>query len=148
MRRFDSFLDHMNYENTKSKGNIAEVEAIRFFLKKGYSVSVPFGDNAPYDLIIESASKLYRVQVRHSTWKNNVLLLSVRASSGGKSKRLDLNRIDVFAVWDGSELFIVPTSFIGNRSTAFCMRREQPMNGQQDGINMAYEFREAVRFLP
>lgn len=39
--------------NTKDKGNIGEAVILAEFMKKGIPVSIPFGDNARYDLIAE-----------------------------------------------------------------------------------------------
>ena len=47
--------------NTKDKGNIGEAVILAEFMKKGISVSIPFGDNARYDLIAEFNGKLNKI---------------------------------------------------------------------------------------
>ena len=47
--------------NTKQIGDISEVTVLAELIKRGYTASVPFGDNDPYDLIVDIGSELYRV---------------------------------------------------------------------------------------
>ena len=51
--------------NSKDKGNIGEAIMLAEFIKRGIQVSIPFGDNARYDLIIDLNGKLYKVQVKY-----------------------------------------------------------------------------------
>lgn len=47
--------------NTKTKGNIGEAVVLSEFVKRGTQVSIPFGDNARYDLIAEFNGKLNKI---------------------------------------------------------------------------------------
>ena len=47
--------------NTKTKGNIGEAIILAEFVKRGIQVSIPFGDNARYDLIAEFNGKLNKI---------------------------------------------------------------------------------------
>ena len=137
------------YQNTKAKGNSAELEVLCFFNRKGYVVSLPFGDNAPYDLILESPSaKVYRVQVRWSSWKGDVLMVNLQRSSQGRSYPLDLTRIDTFVAWDGTKLYIVPVQKLAHCKAGFSLRRSETKNGQSKGINLASDFFEALHLVP
>ena len=51
--------------NSKEKGNIGEGLALAEFAKRGIQVSIPFGDNARYDLIAEFNGKLNKIQVKY-----------------------------------------------------------------------------------
>jgi len=135
--------------NTKVKGNNAELEALTYFKKSGYSVALPFGDNDPYDLIIESPSgSVYRVQVRWVSWRKKVATLSLRATSQGRSRPLDFDRIDVFAAWDGERLFIIPTDHLGGSRATFSLRYELPKNGQTKRIHLAEDYQDALHLVP
>jgi hypothetical protein len=48
----------------KSTGEWAEVCFLARVLALGYRISKPYGDNAPYDFIVDSGSRLSRVQVK------------------------------------------------------------------------------------
>jgi hypothetical protein len=56
-------------ENTKHRGDESESKIIHEFVSDGYSVSIPFGDNDKYDLIVDSGENLYRIQCK-TAWKN------------------------------------------------------------------------------
>lgn len=138
-----------SYQNTKAKGNSAELEALCFFNRKGYVVSLPFGDNAPYDLVMESPTgKVYRVQIRWSSWKDDVLMVNLQRSSQGRSYPLDLSRIDAFAAWDGAKFYVVPVTELAHCKAGFSLRRAAAKNGQTAGINLASDFLEATHLVP
>ena len=139
----------MSYVNTKEKGDEAELALLIFLKRQGYAVSLPFGENAPYDLIAESpAGNLYRIQVRWTTWKKNVLALSLRMVSKNYHKTLDRSRIDAFGVWDGEKAYLVPVADTMSCGAVFSMRRTPPANGQSKGIRMAAQYAEAVSLIP
>lgn len=55
--------------NTKQKGSIAEQAVIIRFLKLGWHICKPLGDNQGYDLIVDVHGKLAKIQVK-SAWYN------------------------------------------------------------------------------
>jgi len=55
--------------NSKSVGDETEVAALHELVSHGYRVSVPFGDNDKYDLVVDDSGTLYRVQCK-TAWKN------------------------------------------------------------------------------
>lgn len=136
--------------DTKKVGNTAELEVLCWLAKHGYSVSLPFGDNSPYDIMAESLAtkKVYRIQVRSSTWKNGVLSLGLRSSSHGKARVLDMARIEAFIVWDGLKLYIVPTHAIASKRGAFSLRNTEPKNGQKQKINAAIDYESDTSYIP
>ncbi len=117
------------YTNTKVKGDQAQIETICFLKRNGYSVSIPFGENDPYDLIAESPSgNLYRVQVRWASWKNEVLKVSLRAISKNYVRTLDLSRIDAFVAYDGNDFYIVPKALFDGRAATVQFRKVAARN--------------------
>ena len=58
-----------NCKNTKIQGSIGLGQAIAYFVKVGYTVSIPLNDSQDYDLVIEIDGKLYKVQVKTTTVK-------------------------------------------------------------------------------
>jgi hypothetical protein len=137
------------YDNTKVKGDIAEMEALVFLSRGGYRVSIPFGENCPYDLVAESPSgKMYRVQVRWSTWHKDVLTVSLRATSKNYARTLDLSRIDVFLVFDGASAYVIPTDTLKHCKAYFSLRVSVPKNNQVKGVSWASSFKEALHLIP
>ena len=56
-------------ENSKDRGDETEAAVLRALLSSGYSVSIPFGDNDDYDLIVDDEGQLHRVQCK-TAWQN------------------------------------------------------------------------------
>lgn len=54
--------------NSKDTGDKTEAKILHRLIADGYSVSVPFGDNDKYDLIVDDEDELYRVQCK-TGWK-------------------------------------------------------------------------------
>jgi hypothetical protein len=138
----------MAYTNTKQKGDEAELAALIFFKQHQFSVSVPFGENTPYDLIVESPTgTLSRIQVRWCSWNKGTLRLSIRTISKNYCRTLDLSRIDAFLAWDGECAYIVPTVDLEGCTSNVTLRREPPKNNQSKGVRLAKDFLEAVHLL-
>lgn len=55
--------------NSKDIGDETESRALSELVAYGYSVSVPFGDNDKYDLVVDDGATLYRVQCK-TAWSN------------------------------------------------------------------------------
>jgi hypothetical protein len=137
------------YINTKTKGTQAEVEALCYFHRNGYFVSIPFGENAPYDLIVESPTKkCYRVQVRRSSWVGEVLPVSLRVISKNYARTIDFSRIDIFAIWDSEAFYIIPVQEVAGSTSSIHIRRIPARNGQKKRLHLAEDFREALRYCP
>jgi hypothetical protein len=52
----------MQKNHTNLKGNVSESAALNAFSKAGFIVSAPFGNGAPYDLIVDTGKRLLKVQ--------------------------------------------------------------------------------------
>ncbi|MFC7213584.1 group I intron-associated PD-(D/E)XK endonuclease [Saliphagus sp. GCM10025334] len=55
--------------NSKNVGDETEAAILAHLVARGLSVSIPFGDNDPYDLIIDAGEACHRVQCK-TAWKN------------------------------------------------------------------------------
>ncbi|WP_225935318.1 group I intron-associated PD-(D/E)XK endonuclease [Halobaculum magnesiiphilum] len=55
--------------NTKQVGDETEADALRTLISNGYNVSIPFGDNDAYDLVVDNGDRLFRVQCK-TAWQN------------------------------------------------------------------------------
>lgn len=54
--------------NSKAKGDTIESKVIHELVRRGYLVSIPFGDNSSYDLVVDDGGSLYRVQCK-TAWR-------------------------------------------------------------------------------
>ena len=88
---------------SKEKGNIGEVIALAEFVKRGVQVSIPYGDNARYDLIAEFNGKLNRIQVKYCNQlssNNSVICPCASSTNHTTNKHYSTyeNDIDYFSV--------------------------------------------------
>lgn len=125
--------------NTSKIGDIAEAQALAKFLSRGYSVSVPFGDNDRYDLILDKGDgKLLRVQVKAGRLRNGAIRFAL-ASNVYKAKSAHYHGdVDYFACVCEGEVYLVPITECGVRELA--LRIDPPKNNQKEKIRWAKHY--------
>jgi hypothetical protein len=78
----------------------------------GYTVSLPFGDNARYDMIVDDGENLHKIQVKSGVVRNGTIRFKVHRRSGVKRDRKSYtaDEVDYFAVYCGelNETLLVP----------------------------------------
>lgn len=57
--------------NTKKVGIVTEIETMLAFVRLGYPVLIPYGDNERYDYAVEVNGKFVRIQAKHSITTND-----------------------------------------------------------------------------
>lgn len=108
--------------NSKQKGNIGIGEAIAYFCKLGYTVSIPLNDSQDYDLIVDIDGFLNKVQVKYTTAKAPsgyyyVGLRSISGSTKEEYKTVADTDIDyLFILTQDNVKLLVPIIEITNRS--------------------------------
>ena len=88
--------------NTKDRGDETEARIIYEFVSNGYSVSLPFGDNDRYDLVLDDDGELYRIQCK-TAWRNKEETIRfnthTQTTRGGEYREETYyGEIDAFAV--------------------------------------------------
>lgn len=72
--------------NSKQKGILTETQCLAEFSKLGLTVSIPYGDSARYDFILDYNNKLYRIQCKTSNKiDDGVYTFSCRSTTGNTS---------------------------------------------------------------
>ena len=126
--------------NGKVKGIITENEVMTELTRLGIDVSIPRGDNAPYDLVADINGRLYKIQVKYPRFryggsflinctrnkriKNNVLVHELYADDD----------VDYFATYANGKCYMVPADEVG---TEFSFRFAD--DGRK-GANMATDY--------
>jgi hypothetical protein len=105
---------------TQRKGDIAVTQAIASFTREGNDVSLPITESAAYDLIVDTAFGLKRVQVKYTSGKL-VDLRNIHSNSKGYViKTVEDNAYDwLYVFWangDKDEEHLIPRC-LSNRST-------------------------------
>lgn len=99
---FYLWLDTLTDQNTKHRGDETESKIIHELVSDGYSVSIPFGDNDKYDLIVDNDETLYRIQCK-TAWKNKAETIrfnthSQTTADGTYHEETYYDEIDAFVV--------------------------------------------------
>lgn len=139
--------------DTKQKGNLTELHCLTYFVEQGLEVSIPYGENSRYDMILDYNGKLLRIQcktchIHQGDDQNPECILfatcSIRYNSGG-SKRVyyTKNEIDYFATYFNEMVYLVP---VEECSAEKKLRFVVPKNGQRTGISFANDY-EALKVL-
>lgn len=134
----------MQKRNTKRVGDISEIAAIYAFGKNGYRVSIPFGENNRYDLIVETPKgSLARVQVKTGRLRDGAILFSCYSSHihrGGALRRY-VGEIDLFAVYcpQTDAVYIVPIEDVDEVHQC-SLRVAMARNGQTSRVRSASHY--------
>ena len=118
---------------------------------RGLSVSVPFGDNDRYDLVVDDEKRLYRVQCKTGSWVNGSVRFNLYTSTVGEEGRVDSDytpeEIDVYAVYseDTDQVYWVPIGDTGNGEMRLRVEDPHP-KAPKSKINWASEYTIAKRF--
>jgi hypothetical protein len=112
-------------------------------VKKGYLISIPFGENQRYDLLADDGDRILRVQVKTGRLRGDVIAYSCSSSHthrGGTHARPYFGQADIIAVYcpQNGKVYLVPEEeFVASRAH---LRLTAPVNNQRRGIRWASRF--------
>jgi hypothetical protein len=145
----DDLLDSLfDVVHTKQLGDLAEVTVMGAFLRLGFQVAIPWGENTRYDLIVDTGDRLLRVQCKTASlcgWNGDRSCLrfhgySHRFEAGKFQGREDYRgAADIFAAYspDTGQVYVLAVDEVPK--TDVWLRMTPAKNGQQNGIRMASE---------
>jgi hypothetical protein len=132
----------------KQKGDLAELMIAADLRRRGYRISIPFGEDCDYDLVVERRGKLERVQVKHATSDGAAIIVRCRSHSltNGRiraTKHYTVETVDWIAVWESVSRtpYYVPSSVFDGFSE-LRLRLTPARNNQRVGVRDAAEFLE------
>ena len=101
--------------NKKQRGELAEAEFLARAFRLGFIVSRPWGDSAPYDLIVQPCQRLYRIQVK-SAWKRVCNRYTIH-SSGHNHRRYFARDFEFMAAYVApyDAWYIIPKKAVAGR---------------------------------
>lgn len=129
--------------NTKRVGDISELRVMHDLVRAGYLVSIPFGEDHRYDIVIEKDGVLSRVQVKTGRLRKGVVIFncsSSHAHRGGPSYRMYTDEIDFFGVYcpQLDSTYLIP---IAEVPVSLGMLRVEPAkNGQWRKLRWAERY--------
>lgn len=108
---------------SKDKGDLAVANAIQYFMSNGYEVCLPIGDKRPYDLVVEIAGTLHRVQVKFAGYyasarqhKAALRITGGNRSSNTAKKYTDTDFDTLFIYTASGRKFVIPWSKVKSRN--------------------------------
>lgn len=132
--------------NSKTKGNIGEAITLAEFTKRGIQVSIPFGDNARYDLIADFHDKLNKIQVKYCNQKiiNGSISCPCASSTNhttNKNYHTYENDIDyfVFYIAEWNVTTIISIKEIGSKKS-ICFRKDLPKSKNGNEIHLISDY--------
>ena len=127
---------------TDQKGNIAEAAIALAAIELGLDVYRPVGEGGRYDLILDAAGRLIRVQCKWAAREGDIVVLrcySARRSAAGFLKRTySRSEIDAFAAYcaDLGSCYFLPIELFDGRSY-ISLHLKPTRNNQRTGVNWA-----------
>src|ERR1017187_5499053 len=96
----------------KRRGEMAEAAFLHKASTLGFGVSKPWGDSEPYDLIVDSGSGLWRVQVKSSYRSNKYGGYMICAHGNRRKTSYSLKEIDALVAYIVPEdlWYVLPVS--------------------------------------
>lgn len=136
---------------TKQVGIIGEEVLALEFLKNGYIVSKPIGDNAPYDLIVDKDGELRRIQVKttEKVMDDGTMEFHTNITNPFKKtyRKYTKEEVDYFGLYclENNYVGLLPFSDYTTKVTK--IRIIPPKNNQKQKVKMAndYCFSEQIK---
>ena len=136
--------------NTKQKGNATEAYCLAEFISRGINVSIPYGDSARYDFIIDINNQLYRILCKTATEEQEgVYKFSCRScktrASGNSQRSYTKEEIDFFCTYINNKCYLIPISETCSHSKT--LRFIPAGNGQKVTYADEYELDKQIKKL-
>lgn len=138
---------------TKQKGNIGEAIVLAEFVKRGIQCSLPFGDNARYDLIAEFNNKLNKIQIKYCGQISNCNSFICPCASStnhttNKHYTTYKNDVDYIACYivPLDKVILIPIKDVGSQKSIM-IRLTPTLSGQSKGTHNIcnYEFDNVIK---
>lgn len=124
--------------DTKTKGSIGVSMFVTECLKRDMTPSVPVGDGAPYDLIIDTNGKLFKIQVKVAYRNKYSYIANARMAKTNRTsykyEHYKENDFDVFVgcVIETNSLYIIPWTVFSEYSSGLTLSEKSPLNAYKD----------------
>ena len=127
---------------SKQKGIITELQCITYFNQLGYQVSIPYGENARYDFIVDIDGNLLRIQAKTAKENKNgtirILCKSTRPNTKcAITKHYTSDEIDYFATFYNNKCYMIP---VNECYDSKILRFEKSANNQHENVNFAKDY--------
>lgn len=134
----------MLFNEKQITGITTELMVARKLIELGYIVSVPYGNNSRYDLIVDTDTDCYRVQVKHASLNDNGSYTvrtsnSVSTTTKNTCKFYTKQDVDFIITIIQDQLVVIPVELIEN-SVSKIFRTELPAHGTKSTCNLIQDY--------
>jgi len=132
------------FNEKQIRGITTELVCMQKFIELGYIVSVPYGNNSRYDLLVDNGKTIWRIQCKTAKlYKNGSYYIQtcnkVANTTQRKTKHYTKDEVDFIASIIEGQLVIIPVEFI-ETSTGKRFRTELPKFSPTDNCNLIKDF--------
>lgn len=129
---------------TKQKGSVAEIAVLQEAVRRGYRVSIPYGEDGLYDLVVDRSGRLERVQCKYVQSDGRVLVVKCVSTNNWGTRRYTVADVEWLAVIDATtnRCYFIPSALIGSGRSVLHLRLDPARNGQERRVRYAADFLE------
>ena len=129
-------------DNPKRKGSITELIVIAKLMEYG-EVSIPYGNNARYDCILDINNTLIRIQIKTANILDenrfSIPFANNRSNACGNVRKIYTSEeVDYIATYLQDELYLFET---GTHTNMMTISFNYPSNGLKNKINLAENYK-------
>ena len=133
-------------------GDLGESKDLHEFVKLEIPVSIPFGNNLPYDLVIDCCGRLYKVQVKTISRVSDSGVLNFELSQSVYLRNIctsndsicySLEDVDLFFLYcvETDDCILIENKDTkGMKSISFRHKDNPPKNGQTQGVHFVEDY--------
>ncbi len=117
------------FENPKATGERFEASILACLIHSGYAVSMPFGNNQRYDMMVDDGKQLLRAQCKTGRYENGSVCFPTAGRNGFTGERRNYRgQADIFLVYCPTlgKVYQVPAD--ETTSNLATLRVEPPQN--------------------
>ena len=137
----------MGQHHTKDSGDLGVLKVQLDLHEKGFVVSVPLTEHAPFDLVAYQGGECKTVQVKYRSLRDERGTLTVHFrssysdSNGHHTQKVDKGAVDVYGIYcpNTDECYYLSPDEFGR---AVSLRVEPPENNQTANVNSASDYLE------
>ncbi len=132
------------FNETQIKGLTTELICMQKFIELGYIVSVPYGNNSRYDLLVDNGATIWKIQCKTAKLNENGSYTiqtcnKVSTTTQRRVKHYTKDEIDFIASVIQNQLVIIPVELI-EKTASKIFRTELPKYGAKSNCNLIEDF--------
>lgn len=132
------------FNETQIKGLTTELICMQKFIELGYIVSVPYGNNSRYDLLVDNGTTIWKIQCKTAKLNENGSYTiqtcnKVSTTTQRRVKHYTKDEIDFIASVIQNQLVIIPVELI-EKTASKIFRTELPKYGAKSNCNLIEDF--------